>query len=664
MKDTHPGDNAEKNIYLVQPDAIRAKKEIRSAYLPYAVGQLWACARADEKIARAYRVKKFIFLFEPISALVDEMEDPFLVGFSTYIWNTEYCKALAQAVKAKFPACRILFGGHNVPPDDSFLTQFTYIDYLIHSEGEISFCRLLLELLADSPDYVAVPGLHYRLPDGSLAKNRPEALASLETVPSPYLTGVFDEILVRYPDIRWSVVFETNRGCPYKCAYCDWGNHVGKIRLFPIGRILDEIAWFGANKIEYMFFADANFGILDRDEGIADAIIKQSREIGYPMVTEIIYSKGNHERVQRIVQKISDAGLGYAGARISLQSLSPVVLKNIHRSNLDFSYYKDVFQSYRKARLPSITDLILGLPGETFQSFCEGIGKLLEMGQHEGILVLQLILLPNSPLAQPEQQRKFSLKTVRCTHQILSQSLTSDGLENIPEYIDYVIFTDTMSEEDMLSAFLFASLVAGVHSSALVWYIALYLHEDIQLPYENFYCALLDFARDNPKTLLSRALETLRRNRLDSQEGRPCAALTLPYEKSKILLENVYLFGMCVHELERFFREAAPFFSAFFDDKEVFGELLRYQFESLRQPGAPGKICGFRYDFPAYFKDLLDGCPSPLQQRDVRLAFTDDRNPADWKTFAAEVVFRGARENRSLYTVSYIEAPDDTTEGK
>ncbi|MCL2122517.1 MAG: radical SAM protein [Desulfovibrionaceae bacterium] len=653
-----------KNIYLVQPDAIRAKKEIRSAYLPYAVGQLWAYARADERIARAYRVKKFIFLFEPISALVDEMEDPFLVGFSAYTWNTEYCKALAQAVKTKFPDCRILFGGHNVPPDDSFLTQFPYINYLIHSEGEISFHRLLLELLADSPNYVAVPGLHYRFPDGSLAKNQPKALAGLETVPSPYLTGVFDEILVRYPDIRWSVVFETNRGCPYKCAYCDWGNHVGKMRLFPISRVLGEIAWFGANKIEYMFFADANFGILDRDERIADAIIKQSREIGYPMVTEIIYAKENHERVQRIVKKVSDAGLGYAGARISLQSLSPVVLKNIHRSNLDFSYYKGIFQSYRKACLPHVSDLILGLPGETFQSFCEGIGKLLEMGQHEGVLVFPLALLPNSPLAQPELQRRFSLQTARSTLQILSQSLATDGFENIPEYIDYVVSTDTMPEEDMLSAYLFANLVIGSHSFALTWYIAMYLHEAARLPYEKIYCALLDFAHVNPDTLLSGALEKIKSNRLDIQAGRLGTALTLPYEKSKVLSESVFLFGMCVHELERFFRETAPFFSAFFDDKEVFGELLRYQFESLRQPGAPGKTSGFRYDFPAYFKDLLDGCPSPLQQRDVRLAFADDRNPADWKTFAAEVVFRGARENRSLYTVSYIEDPDDATEEK
>lgn len=644
-----------KNIYLVQPGAVRSRKQFKTAYLPYAVGQLWAYARADERIAEAYCLKKLVFLYEPIAALADEMEEPFLVGFSAYVWNTEYCKALAKAVKEKFPACRILFGGHNVPPDGSFLAQFPYMDYLIRGEGEIPFHRLLLELRAQRPDYGSVPGLSYRLPDGSLANNPPQALISLAGTPSPYLTGVFDEILKAHTDLQWSTVFETNRGCPYKCAYCDWGDHNAKIRRFPMDRVLGEIAWFGTNRVEYVFFADANFGILDRDEEIADAVIQQSRENGYPLKTDIVCAKENHDRVRRIMKKISGAHLGTAGATISLQSISPAVLKNINRSNLDFDHYKAVFQSYRKAGLPTFSELILGLPGETFQSFCEGIAKLLELGQHEGIFVHQFALLPNSQLAQPALCRKFDLKTARCMHQITSRPLAADAYENIPEYIDYVIATDAMPEEDMLSAYLFANLVIGVHSFGLVWFLAMFLHQEAGLPYDTLYRALLDDARRRPAALLAGVFNEITRHRLAHQKGCSSAGLVLPYEANETSHAHSYVFGMCVYDLERFFREITPFFSAYFDDQELFGELLRYQFESVRQPNAPRKTCGFRYDFPAYFRDLLEGCPSPLRKREVRLSFTDSNNPTDWETFGFEVIFRGAREKRSLYDISYVE---------
>ena len=80
------------------------------------------------------------------------MDSPAFVGFSNYIWNTQYNLALAKKIKAKFPECVILFGGHNVPPDNSFLEKYPFIDFLIHAEGEEAFRSLLLELLKDNPD--------------------------------------------------------------------------------------------------------------------------------------------------------------------------------------------------------------------------------------------------------------------------------------------------------------------------------------------------------------------------------------------------------------------------------------------------------------------------------------------------------------------------------
>ena len=88
--------------------------------------------------------------------------------------------------------------------------------------------------------------------------------------PSPYLTGVFDDLLD--DGVNFSAVFETNRGCPNQCSYCDWGEPKTKVRLFPMEPIKAEIDWFAEHKIEFIYAADANFGLFSRDIEIAQAL--------------------------------------------------------------------------------------------------------------------------------------------------------------------------------------------------------------------------------------------------------------------------------------------------------------------------------------------------------------------------------------------------------
>ena len=60
-------------------------------------------------------------------------------------------------------------------------------------------------------------------------------------LPSPYLEGTFEDLFKKY-DYQWTPTWETNRGCPYQCTYCDWGSAIAaKLRNFEKERLYREL---------------------------------------------------------------------------------------------------------------------------------------------------------------------------------------------------------------------------------------------------------------------------------------------------------------------------------------------------------------------------------------------------------------------------------------
>ena len=62
-----------------------------------------------------------------------------------------------------------------------------------------------------------------------------------DIVPSPYLSGLLDKFL----DGTFQPAFETSRGCPFLCTFCDQGIDESKITAFSTKRIADEIMYVG-----------------------------------------------------------------------------------------------------------------------------------------------------------------------------------------------------------------------------------------------------------------------------------------------------------------------------------------------------------------------------------------------------------------------------------
>src|SRR5947209_9859494 len=86
--------------------------------------------------------------------------DPWLVGFTCYVWNIERTLWIAHELKRLRPDVHIVLGGPEITADNAWVLQTPDYDYAVIGEGEQTFAELLLALVADAVPSVPIPGLY------------------------------------------------------------------------------------------------------------------------------------------------------------------------------------------------------------------------------------------------------------------------------------------------------------------------------------------------------------------------------------------------------------------------------------------------------------------------------------------------------------------------
>ncbi|MBQ2842496.1 MAG: radical SAM protein [Clostridia bacterium] len=625
-----------KNIYMVQASNTYSGNGFKAAYLPYAVGLLIAYAFTDEKIKEEYCFKRFVFTRENTDEAVESMESPAFVGFSNYIWNTQYNLALAKKIKAKFPECVILFGGHNIPPDNSFLENYEFIDFLVHAEGEEAFRSLLLELCNENPDFSSIANISYRDSEGKCVKTHNEVLSKTD-YPSPYLTGLFDSIFEENPDLQLDAILETSRGCPNSCAYCDWGCNGSKIKLFPMERILAEIDWMASHGVKFIWGADSNFGAFKRDTEIVDYLIETREKTGYPERLRINYAMHKPQTVFEISRKLEKYGLSKEGATLSFQSLDPTVLENIGRKNMSMDKFSQLLSMYKKEGVTTYSELIVGLPGETYESFCKGIGTLLAAGQHRLITVYNCEILPNSPMAAPEYMKKHGIKTV----DIVYLTAHSEHDKEIQEKTRYIIGTDTLPTEDWIACNIFTCFEESYHHYGILKFIAIYLYYELGIPYEDFYNAVIDFAKADKSSIGYSVYEKLYSFFKSISLAKPIKLYANEiYGNITWIPKNVAHLDT-VYRLDDYYKEIKPLLVSLGVEDDIADELLKYQKTALKLPNRNNFTENFKKNWHEYFSSILSDSYIPLINKNNRVSINNDSIPTDWKTYAQESTWFG-----------------------
>ena len=396
---------------------------------------LKSCADADPLISEEYDLEIVnVSIKTDLEELAQKMSEgnPHFVAYSVYVWNYLEIARNVALLKELCPEARILMGG----PQVSFLRQETMeenplVDIVIAGTGERRFLELL-KCGFDSPLLSEMPNIAYRdaekiiLTPGHVSED-------VSGIRSPFASGAID----LDDGNEHTVMIETFRGCPMRCAYCQWGSPDGSTHRYDLEQVLKDIDRVYSNEnVQYVYLVDANLfytpashwkPILDKIREVAD---RTGREI--PTVASLDMRVLNEQMV-RSLSRIQLAGNQY---QFGMQSITPSALDLANRECKDGTW-ENGMRMIREVDPDSQISLevIYGLPGDNHEGFLNTVDFALGLKPNK-FYMFPLLVLPGTPFWDKRDEFDF-----RITQK--------------PEYM--VISNRDYSKEDMQKTFQFAT---------------------------------------------------------------------------------------------------------------------------------------------------------------------------------------------------------------
>ena len=245
-------------------------------WLPYPVGCLISYARKNPRIEENY---EFLTpLFEPIDYHESIFKGVEILGLTNYVWNQGFNDKLSQRFRAYNPKGKIIYGGPNVPENEEDAKEYKkirpFVDIFFMGPGEESFESFLLSLLdGKRADFPGTFGPHWQ---GQRLSRKDYDMSD---PPAPYVDGLFDSWLAKHDSL--GMIIETNRGCPFRCSFCDWGSMTrARIHKFELAKVLESIEkMLRHSNIQRLYIADANFGFFPEDLEIIKFIAQMKKKL-------------------------------------------------------------------------------------------------------------------------------------------------------------------------------------------------------------------------------------------------------------------------------------------------------------------------------------------------------------------------------------------------
>ncbi len=538
-----------------------------------------------------------------------------ILGLSCYTWNWRLQCEIAKLVKINHPECLIVAGGpHPDYKDPAFFGRHPAIDAVVVKHGEVPFTQLLDSAIAYNSSFSqfskdrplkAIPGL--TLP-GMKGKITAEAQSPTDHAVSHYLEqrSYYEAFMSEHPE-GVVVAWETSRGCPFRCSYCDWGsNTMSKVVRFAPERLDNEIEWFAKSGVRVLFSVDSNFGMFQSDVDLTKAVVQAKETHGYPKYFVYSNAKNVPERTVEITRLVVGAGLETAHT-LSIQHSSMEVLEATDRKNISIDKQIEVVRALQNDGIPISVQLILGLPHDDPKLWRKTFTDLMEWGIHDGYTVTNYHLLPNAPAADPAYRAKWDIAGI--------ERYIYDGIGiRFDEPVDpltyargeVIVSTRSFTQDDWVRMSTESAIIRGLHNTGVLQLLARYLRTSVGIEYADFYAAVLDdFLPLNPIGIeLFKTLHACYQRFLDDEQSMAMLPMPADQDSGYRIEPHRWVYATACQSIEVFSDKLCTFLCKRFGNDDMIKSLCRYQRAIMVTPAYDkqvGKMISIEHDWPAYF---------------------------------------------------------------
>ncbi len=282
-------------------------------------------------------------------------QKPSVIGIGVYIWNAHQCAELVETIKKVSPETILILGGPEVS-HAPMRVNFDVADYIVQGEADLAFYHLVKAIqsgLSPTERWIKAP------------------LPAIEDIVMPYGFYTDEDVANRY------IYVEASRGCPFQCEFC-LSALDEKVRNFDVHQFLSALEVLWQRGVRSFKFVDRTFNLNIRyATQLLDFFL--SKDEDYFVHFEVI---PDHfpEVLRERIRQFKPASLQL---EIGVQTLNLQVAQNIHRNLKMDKIEKNIAFLEHETSAHMHLDLIVGLPGETLQSFGQGLNKLVSMTKAE-----------------------------------------------------------------------------------------------------------------------------------------------------------------------------------------------------------------------------------------------------------------------------------------
>ena len=281
-------------------------------------------------------------------------DGPDVIGIGVYIWNVHLVKELIHLLKKVSPQTKIILGGPEVTYEP-YRVNLDEADFIIQGEGDVAFYALCKNILNATANERIIK----------------MTLPKLKELKLPYQYYTDDDIANRY------IYVEISRGCPFECEFC-LSSMDEKVRAFNLQEILEEFEKLWSRGARNFKFVDRTFNLnMKAANQILDFFL--DKEPPYFAHFEVI---PDHFPAS-LREKIKSFPHGALQLEIGIQTLNLEIANNISRQ-LKLEKIKENIAFLENETTAHIhLDLIVGLPGESLESFGKNLDTLMSMSSCE-----------------------------------------------------------------------------------------------------------------------------------------------------------------------------------------------------------------------------------------------------------------------------------------